>query len=464
MSEPSPHSILVYDRIAQNRRRSIFLLALFGIILLPLAAQATMLLLHLWQFHLLLNVDELKSLAPAFLAIMSSFPVIIFSAVWVGYYSASTLVRRMLQAQPVQKEKEPELCRTVENLCIGAGLPQPKLYVVETNAPNACSIGLEPAEASVIVTRGLLNLLDRRELEGVIAHELSHIGNHDIRLNTLVATLVATLRLPLLMVKEMFPPSPAARDLQYTPGEFDTLKAIVGCYVLIPLWTFAGFELIFFLVAVIPEWSKMGGVAGVVAAVLFVMLGFSPIYLLFVPFPIYVFVGAPGLGRLLGAAVLRRREFLADADAVLLTRNPAGLARALAKIAGAATGMFEMNPALNHLYVVSPVKGRASWWQRSIATHPPIEERIARLEEMGADFDAATLLDRKEATTHLPTTEDTSLYEHPTGGPAGYWDVRHSEEQWWVPFAKFALFVLAFVTASFLGALAFYWLLARAKK
>ena len=391
MSGIRAQPVLVYDRIAQNRRRSIFLLALFAIILLPFAAQATMFMMHLLQFRFLrlLSNDEMKGLAPTFLVVMSFFPVIIFVVLWFGYYSASTLVLRMLRAQPVQKEKEPELCRTLENLCIGAGLPQPNLYVVESNAPNACSIGLEPAEASVVVTRGLLNLLDRRELEGVIAHELSHIGNHDSRLNTLVAAFVTTLRLPLLMVKKMLPPAAAARNLD---DPLRVYKAMVAAYVLIPLWTVAGFELIFFLVAVIPEWSKTGGVAGVVAFVLSLMLSLGPIYL-FVPFPIYVFIGAPGLGRLIGSAVLRRREFLADADAVLLTRNPGGLARALAKIAAAQSGTFEMNPALHHLYVVGRVNGRTSWWQRGIATHPPIEERIARLQELGAKFDAATLVE-----------------------------------------------------------------------
>ncbi len=462
MSGIRAQPVLVYDRIAQNRRRSIFLLALFAIILLPFAAQATMFMMHLLQFRFLrlLSNDEMKGLAPTFLVVMSFFPVIILVVLWFGYYSASTLVLRMLRAQPVQKEKEPELCRTLENLCIGAGLPQPNLYVVESNAPNACSIGLEPAEASVVVTRGLLNLLDRRELEGVIAHELSHIGNHDSRLNTLVAAFVTTLRLPLLMVKKMLPPAAAARNLD---DPLRVYKAMVAAYVLIPLWTVAGFELIFFLVAVIPEWSKTGGVAGVVAFVLSLMLSLGPIYL-FVPFPIYVFIGAPGLGRLIGSAVLRRREFLADADAVLLTRNPGGLARALAKIAAAQSGTFEMNPALHHLYIVSPVKGRSSWWQRGIATHPPIEERIARLEELGADFDAATLLERTEAAIRPPTTQPTAFYEQPTGRPNEYRVARPPEKPG-VPFAKIALFVMTFIAAYFLATLAFYfWLLTRARK
>jgi hypothetical protein len=177
---------------------------------------------------------------------------------------------------------------------------------------------------------------------------------------------------------------------------------------------------------------------------------------LFVPFPIYVFIGAPGLGRLIGSAVLRRREFLADADAVLLTRNPGGLAGALAKIAAAQSGTFEMNPALHHLCVVSPVKGRISWWQRGIATHPPIEERIARLEELGADFDAATPLGRTEAAARIPTTQSAVYYEEATGRPDQYWVARPPEERG-VPIAKIVIFVLAFLVASFLATMAFYF-------
>ena len=285
MSEPSPQPILVYDRIAQNRRRSIFLLALFAIILLPFVAQATMFLIHVLKFRLLFSDDELKSLAPAFLAVMSFFPVIILSAVLLGYYSASALVLRMLHARLVQQEEEPELYRTVENLCIGAGLPQPRLYVLESKVPNACAIGLNPAQAILVVTRGLMDLLDRRELEGVLAHELSHIGNHDIRLNTLVAALVTTLRLPLLMVKRMWPPAPAARDRRNTPREYGYA---VKLYVLVfsfLLWPAAGMDLIFFLGTVLsPVLDHSGVVAGVVTVVLFFFFG--PLSILFVPFPI----------------------------------------------------------------------------------------------------------------------------------------------------------------------------------
>jgi Peptidase family M48 len=215
---------------------------------------------------------------------------------------------------------------------------------------------------------------------------------------------------------------------QNTPREYGyAFKAWVLVFSFL-LWPAAGMDLIFFLgTALSPVLDHSGVVAGVVTVVLFFFFG--PLYILFVPFPIYVFIGAPGLGRLIGAAVLRRREFLADADAVLLTRNPAGLARALAKIAAAATGTFGVNPALYHLCVVSPVKRRISWWQMGLATHPPIEKRIGRLEELDAGVDA-----------------------RPAEKPS-------------VGLAKIALFVLAFVAANVLAALAFYfWLLTRARK
>jgi len=229
-------------------------------------------------------------------------------------------------ARPAGLE-EIEARHLLENLAIGAGLPWPKLYVIESSAPNAFAAGMDPNHAVVAVTRGALKLFDKRELEGVFAHELSHIGNHDIRLNTIVAAIALFLRIPYLLFK---------RELRQGWGR--TRRGI-------GMWEVA--------------LSPVG------------------IYILFI---------APLLAALLRAAVSREREFLADADAALLTRYPEGLLRALGKIAGAGSVMSRLNPAYSHLYFANPSATNLSWFSGNLmASHPPLAERIQRL----ADFDGA---------------------------------------------------------------------------
>jgi heat shock protein HtpX len=202
--------------------------------------------------------------------------------------------------------------------------------------PNAFAAGMDPSHALVTVTQGLLLLLDRRELEGVLAHELSHIGNRDTRLNTMVAAIALFLRLPHLLRRRAM-----RQRVQATRGNFDSDR----------LWR-----------------SRLASVA------------LLPLY-------IYIFAVAPALAALLRAAISRSRESLADADAVLLTRYPEGLIRALAKIAGAGSLMAQSNPAVSHLYFADPSAGRGRirmFTGRLLATHPPIEDRIARLCEVNA--------------------------------------------------------------------------------
>ena len=217
---------------------------------------------------------------------------------------------------------EEEVRRLLENLCIGAGLPVPKLYVIETSAPNAFAAGIHPDQAVVAVTRGALKLFDRRELEGVLAHELSHIGNHDIRLNTIVATIALFLRIPYLIFRRELSPDPFGTR---RPDAFG-------------IWRFA-----------------------------------------LTPVGLYVVFIAPFVAALIRAAVSRQREFLADADAALLTRYPEGLMRALAKIGGAGSSMTGSNPAFSHFYFANPIDSRGWFSGNMMATHPPISERIERL-------------------------------------------------------------------------------------
>jgi heat shock protein HtpX len=228
---------------------------------------------------------------------------------------------------------EEAAARLLENLAIGAGLPTPKLYVIETDTPNAFAAGMSPEHAVVAVTRGALKLLDQRELEGVLAHEISHIGNHDIRLNAIAASVTLFLRIPYIMFRR-------------------SMRA---------LWE-----------ADFGNQSRSSGFSFMRRSIRLTDLALSPLAL-------YILVVAPVVGTLVRAAISRQREFLADADAALLTRYPEGLLRALAKIGGAGSGQPNSNPAFGHFYFADPSAVK-SWFSNTLlATHPKIEDRIERL-------------------------------------------------------------------------------------
>jgi len=220
-----------------------------------------------------------------------------------------------------------EAVHLIENLAIGAGLPTPKLYVIESNAPNAFAAGMSPDRAMVAVTRGALKLLDRRELEGVLAHEISHIGNRDIRLNTIAASVTLFLRIPYLMFR---------RQLSGRSSGFSLMRRSLNLTDLAML-----------------------------------------------PLALYILVVAPIVGTLIRAAISRQREFLADADAALLTRYPEGLMRALAKIGGAGSGQPDSNPAFSHFYFANPAMKKSWFSDTLLATHPRLEDRIQRLVAFG---------------------------------------------------------------------------------
>lgn len=355
---PDGQPVLVYDRIDANRRKTRLLLALFALVLLPAAAYVGLYLMFViviftlsvggvlsgdnWQVALIL--DALIAVA------------IVLAAAFLAYSHAAALVLRLANARPVGPDEEPDLRRTVENLCIGAGLPQPRLYVIESAAPNAFATGLDPERASLVVTRGLLSLLDRRELEGVIAHEVSHIGNHDTRLSTVVAAGLALLRLPLLIVVGFFR---FLFRLHWAVGVAALLYLVLPMIAGIPFAVSVATELLA---------SDPG-------------LGLLVLFSSFLPF--YVLLGAPALGQLIRRAVSREREFLADADAALLTRYPEGLARALAKMGAAGGVQLRVGASTAHLYVVDPLMRDSPWWDRIFSSHPPLEERIELLAQMG---------------------------------------------------------------------------------
>lgn len=242
---------------------------------------------------------------------------------FISYYFSDRVVLAMSKAKPIEKSESPQLFRIVENLSIGAGLPMPKIYVIDDTAPNAFATGRDPKHASVTVTTGLLTKLSEVELEGVIAHELSHIGNYDIRVMSIVVVLVGIVAL----LADFF-----MRSMWMGSRNHES-KNVQGVFILI----------------------------GIVFAIL------SPI-----------------IATLIQLAVSRKRELLADASAVLLTRYPEGLALALEKIGKDREPLEVANNATAHLYIANPFKGKVihHWFTGLFNTHPPIEERTRILRSM----------------------------------------------------------------------------------
>jgi len=300
--------VLVYDRIDQNRRSTFFLMFLFVVLLTGFATA----------------IGIVVGLPPQY-AVIVAVPVLLFAL--FSYYASTRVTLAISGARPVTKEDEPELYRTVENLCIGAGLPMPQVYVIEDGAPNAFATGRDPDHAAVVVTRGLLQKLDHQELEGVIAHELSHIGNYDIRIMTIVVVLVGIVALMAdLMLRLTIYGAGARRSNRGRSG---------------------------------------GSAAIVIYAIALLAIILTPI-----------------AAQLIRLALSRQREYLADASGALLTRYPEGLARALEKIAADPDPLEQANKATAHLYIVNPLHEHKSFLNNLYATHPPIEKRIALLRAM----------------------------------------------------------------------------------
>lgn len=243
----------------------------------------------------------------------------------ISYFYSDKIALSVSGATPLEKKDAPELIRIVENLSIAAGIPQPKVYLIDDTAPNAFATGRDPQHASVAVTRGLLEKLDRPELEGVMAHEISHITNYDIRLTSMVVVLVGVIAL----VSDFF-----LRSLWFGGGDRDND-------------------------------NNHGGSNGVV-----VLIG------------IVLAVLAPLAATLIQLAVSRKREFLADASGALLTRYPEGLARALEKIAGDHEPLEVANKATAHMYFANPLKDYSGKINSLFSTHPPFEERVKALRQM----------------------------------------------------------------------------------
>lgn len=309
-------SMLTYDHINKNKTESWILIFSFLVIISVLG----------FVFSQIYNTPQILYFAVGF-SIITSF---------ISYYFSDSITLAMSQAKEVNRQSAPDLFRLVENLTIAAGLPMPKVYVIQDTALNAFATGRDPEHAVVCFTTGILQRLEKTELEGVVAHELSHIGNYDIRVMTLVVVLVGTITLLAdWMLRASFFGNRKSSD-----REGGQLKLILM-------------------------------IAGILLAIL------SPI-----------------IATVIKLAVSRKREFLADASGALLTRYPEGLARALEKISSDREPLEAANKATAHMYIVNPfhedsklnanstaLKSKG-WFSSLFNTHPPVEERIRRLREM----------------------------------------------------------------------------------
>ncbi|MBI2659201.1 M48 family metallopeptidase [Candidatus Woesearchaeota archaeon] len=295
----------MYEHISSNKRKSVLLITIFFIIIGFLG----------YAFGLYIG--------DAFIGL--SF-AIIFSTIMtlISFYSGDRMILGMSSAVPADRRKYPYLVNTVEGLAIAAGIPTPKIYVIDDSAINAFATGRDPKHASVTVTTGAIKRLKRDELEGVIAHELSHIRNYDIRMMMFVVVLVGIIAL----LSDFF-----LRTMIYGKGRKD---------------------------------MKGSGMIGVIIILLGLVLA----------------ILAPLIAQLIKLAVSRKREFLADADGALLSRNPNGLSNALKKIKDDKEPLVEAaNKATAHLFIENPLRTFRGRVNILFSTHPDINERIKRLED-----------------------------------------------------------------------------------
>lgn len=293
----------LYTQTDLNSRKTWFLMTIFFILVMGVG----------WVFSQALNSPGILYFAVGF-SIISSF---------LSYWYSDKMVLAMSGAKKIEFQDNKELYRLVENLCITAGLPVPKIYIINDSAPNAFATGRDKNHAVVAITVGLLERLEKTELEGVIAHELSHIGNRDILLSTITTVLV-------------------------------------GVVVLLADWFM--------------RWSFFGGRRDDDNN------RDSRIALLITVLAIILAILAPIFAELMQLAISRKREFLADANGALLTRYPEGLARALEKISSYPDSMRNVNRAVAHLYIADPIKkNKKSFFAKAFMTHPPVEDRIAAL-------------------------------------------------------------------------------------
>ncbi len=292
----------LYNQADNNRRKTWFLLTGFFILVIIIG----------YIFSQALNNSLILYIAVA-VSIGWSF---------ISYWYSDKMVLAMSGAVEITHDQGREIYHLVENLCITAGLPTPKIYIIDDTAPNAFATGRDPEHAVIALTSGIISKLDKQELEGVIAHELSHIGNRDM----LVATLTTVLVGIIVLMADWF------RHWAFFSRRDNNDRGQLGLIIMI---------------------------AAIVLSIL------APIFAYIMQF-----------------AISRKREYLADASSALLTRNPEGLARALEKISADDEALEVANRATAHLYISSPFKSdrdEPGFFAKLMMTHPPIKDRVAAL-------------------------------------------------------------------------------------
>lgn len=289
----------MYSQIAANKRRSFLIMMLFVVILAAIGYGYGVYIGDYRTLYFVLGFALFYSV--------------------VSYFISSKVALAVNGAKPIEKKDNPKLYRTVENLSIAAGLPIPKVYIINDPAPNAFATGRDPAHASVAATTGLLEIMNDTELEAVIGHEMSHVQNYDIRLMMVVFACVSIIGL----LSDML-----LRIIWFGGDDDDNNSSPIGLILIIVLS-----------------------------------------------------ILAPIVATLVQLAVSRRRELLADASGALLTRYPDGLISALKKIEQSGSVTRRQSSSTAHLYFANPLKKKSI--SRLFSTHPPIEERIAKLEAMG---------------------------------------------------------------------------------
>ena len=298
-----------YTQIGSNRLKTWIIMLGFGAFITALV----------YIFGMALGMDGPSALGFSGFALIFAGLMNFFS-----YYNSDKLVMLISGARQIQKKDNPTLFNIVENLSIAGGLPNPKVYIIEDSAPNAFATGRDPKHASIAFTAGILQKLSKLELEGVAAHELSHVGNFDTRLMTIVSILIGTVAL----IADFF-----LRIGLHSQRDRDR--------------------------------NSSTGIIMIIALILAIL---SPI-----------------VATLIQLAISRKREFLADATSVLLTRNPDSLADALLKISNDKEPLEAANKATAHLYIVNPLKGQKGtigWFAGLFNTHPSIESRVKALRNM----------------------------------------------------------------------------------
>jgi heat shock protein HtpX len=300
------------DQIASNVRGTFFLMIFFILILTGVV----------WL------IGHAFFSSPVYTyALAAGAALVTFLTSYYSYYHSDQLVLNMSQARPVTKEEYPVFLNTLEGLTLAAGLPMaPRAYVIDDSAPNAFATGRDPQHAAVAVTTGLLQKLNRYQLEGVLAHELSHVANRDILLSTVAAIMVGTIvLLSDWVMRSLWFGGGRRRDSRDRDGNVNAILMVIA----------------------------------IIAVIL-----------------------APIIAQLLRLAISRRREYLADANAIKLTRYPEGLAGALSTIAQDHEPLEAANKATAHLFIANPLQDYSGWLNGLFSTHPPIEQRIARLRAM----------------------------------------------------------------------------------